>query len=65
MTELAAVKADRPDHADMTRARRIELANAADEAAQLFELEVAKRPTRARLAHQARRIATVLRMGGE
>ncbi|MFM0287897.1 hypothetical protein [Paraburkholderia megapolitana] len=65
MTELATVNIDKPLDIDLTRARRNELADAADEAAQLFELEVAKRPTRARLAHQARRIAAVLRMGGE
>ncbi|MFL9998800.1 hypothetical protein PQR34_46520 [Paraburkholderia sediminicola] len=65
MTEIAAVTSDKPVHVDLTRERRNELANAADEAAQLFELEVAKRPTRARLAHQARRIAAVLRMGAE
>lgn len=63
MTELAAVKAARLGQVDMTLARRIELANAAEEAAQLLELEVAKRPTLARLAHQALRIAAVLRMG--
>lgn len=62
MTELATVNIDKPLDIDLTRARRNELADAADEAAQLFELEVAKRPTRARLAHQARRIAAVLRM---
>ncbi|CAE6865524.1 hypothetical protein R69658_07839 [Paraburkholderia aspalathi] len=65
MTELAAVTFDKPVNIDLTSERRNELANAADEAAQLFDLEVSKRPTRARLAHQARRIAAVLRMGGE
>ena len=65
MTELDNLSSDKPTDIDASRVRRAELASAADEAAQLFELQIAKKPSRARLAHQARRIAAVLRMGGE